>query len=79
MAGLAGRRVGLSLLWLAFPLRGNGLSKPLDSGLRRSDGGGWGQAFGRNGKGAIGMVTNPSRPLSSFQRKLESRKEGPGR
>ena len=38
-----GRRVladgafGLSCLWLSFPLCGNVLSKPLDSGLRRND------------------------------------------
>ena len=32
-------RIQLSRL-LSFPLRGNGLSKPLDSGLRRNDDGG---------------------------------------
>ena len=29
-------RVGLSCLWLSFPLCGNGLCKSLDSGLRRA-------------------------------------------
>ena len=38
MAGFVGWRVRLSLLWLSFPLCGNGLSKPLDSGLHRNDG-----------------------------------------
>ena len=36
--GLSDARVQLSLL-LSFPHRGNGWSKPLDSGLRRNDGG----------------------------------------
>ena len=35
IAGFAGWRVGLSRL-LSFPLCGNGLSQPLDSGLRRA-------------------------------------------
>ena len=39
MAGFAGWCVGLSCL-LSFPLCGNDLSQPLDSGLRRNDGGG---------------------------------------
>ena len=39
VAGLIGWHVRLSLLQLSFPLRGNGLCKPLDSGLRRNDGG----------------------------------------
>ena len=34
----------------------NVLNKPLDSGLRRNDGGGRGQAFIRYGKGAVGMA-----------------------
>ena len=63
---------------LSFPLCGNVLSKPLDSGLRRNDGRGWGQVFTRNSKGVVGMATNPFLPLSSFQRKLESRKAEPG-
>ena len=41
MAGFIGWRVEL-LLCLSFPLRGNSLLKPLDSGLRRNDEGGWG-------------------------------------
>ena len=46
VAGFGGWRVGSLSLWLAFPLCGNGLSKPLDSGLRlpaagRNDDGGW--------------------------------------
>ena len=47
-------------LWrlLSFPLCGNGLSKALDSGLRRNDDGGCGQAFGRNGRGAVKMATH---------------------
>ena len=36
MAGSGGWRAGLSLLWLSFPLCGNGLCNPLDSGLRRA-------------------------------------------
>ena len=35
---LPGAHVWLSCL-LSFPLCGNGLSQPLDSGLRRNDGG----------------------------------------
>ena len=73
VAGFGGWRVGLSFLWLSFPLCGNGLCKPLDSGLRRNDGGGWGQEFIRNGRGVTGMAINPFRPPSSFQRRLESR------
>ena len=46
----------------SFPRCGNGLSKPLDSGLRRNDGGGWGQEFIRNSKGAVGVVINPFLP-----------------
>ena len=34
VAGFSGCRVGLSLSWLSFPRCGNGLCKPLDSGLR---------------------------------------------
>ena len=41
VAGFGGWRVGSLSLWLAFPLCGIGLSKPLDSGLRRNDDGGW--------------------------------------
>ena len=37
MAGFMGRRVGGHPFKLSFPLRGNGLNKPLDSGLRRND------------------------------------------
>ena len=37
-----------------------------------------GQEFGRNGRGVIGMAINPFRPPSSFQRRLESRREGRG-
>ena len=37
MAGFAGRHVRLLFLYLSFPLCGNGLLKPLDSGLRRND------------------------------------------
>ena len=37
VAGFAGWRVGLLCLWLLFPLCGNDLFKPLDSGLRRND------------------------------------------
>ena len=40
MAGFSGWRVRLSCL-LSFPLCGNGLCKPLDSGLRRNDGFVW--------------------------------------
>ena len=65
-------RVRLSFLWLAFPRCGNGLLKPLDSGLRRNDCGGLDQEFGRNGRGVTGMAINPLRPPSSFQRRLES-------
>ena len=36
MAGFARLRIRLLLLW-SFPLRANGLSTPLDSGLRRND------------------------------------------
>ena len=38
VARFAGWHVRLSLLWLSFPLRGNDLCKPLDSGLRHNDG-----------------------------------------
>ena len=43
-------------------LSGNGLFQPLDSGLRRNDGRGCGQAFVRHGKRAVGMATNSFRP-----------------
>ena len=43
---------------LSFPRCGNGLLKPLDSGLRRNDGRGWGWDFFENGKETVGMVTN---------------------
>ena len=36
MAGFVGRRIRWTCLWLSFPLCGNGLSQPLDSGLRRA-------------------------------------------
>ena len=78
MAGFIGWRVRLSLLWLSFPLCGNGLLKPLDSGLRRNDGGGWSKEFDRYGKGAFRIATNPFLPPSLFQRRLESRKAGRG-
>ena len=73
---LPGARVWLSLL--SFPLYGNGLSKSLDSGLRRNDGEGWDQAFARHGRGVVEMATSPFRPPLSFQRKLESRRGGRG-
>ena len=57
VADFSGWRVGWSSLELSFPLCGNGLPKPLDSGLRRNDGGGCRQEFARHGKGAIGMAT----------------------
>ena len=78
VAGFIGWRVRLSLLWLSFPLCGNGLFQPLDSGLRRNDGRSWGKELDRHGKGAVGMTTNPLRPPSSFQRRLEFRKAGRG-
>ena len=37
MTGFTEWRAECSSPWLSFPLRGNGLSKPLDSGLRRND------------------------------------------
>ena len=37
MAGFMGWRAGGHPFKLSFPLRGNGLCKPLDSGLRRND------------------------------------------
>ena len=36
VAGYIGWRARLSLLWLSFPLCGNDLFQPLDSGLRRA-------------------------------------------
>ena len=58
-------RIQLSHL-SSFPLRENGWSKPLDSGLRRNDGGGWGQEFSGSDRGAVRMTTNPFPPQSSF-------------
>ena len=52
--------------------------KPLDSGLRRNDGGAEVREFVRNSKGAVGMATNPFPPLSSFRRRPESRRAGRG-
>ena len=72
-AGFAGWRVGLSSLWLSFPLCGNGLSKPLDSGLRRNDGGGCGQVFFENDKRVLRIASHLVLYSSSFQRRLESR------
>ena len=40
MADFIGWLFGSLFLWLSFPRCGNGLLKPLDSGLRRNDGGG---------------------------------------
>ena len=54
------------------------MSQPLDSGLRRNDDKGWGQAFGRNGKRVVGIAINPFLPPPSFQRRLESRRAGRG-
>ena len=76
VAGFAGWCVGLSRL-LSFPLCGNVLNKPLDSGLRRNDGRGWGWDFFENGKGAVGIATNPFRPPLSFRRRLESKRAEP--
>ena len=94
---------------MSFPLCRNGLSQPLDSGLRRAaagilgglfptplyhlrpvgvpsrripdflsinDGGGWGQAFARHGRGVIRIATNPFQPPWSFQRRLAYRDVG---
>ena len=51
-------------------------SRQVDSGLRRNDGGGWGQKFVRNRNGTVGMARNAFPPPSSFQRRLESRRAG---
>ena len=56
--GLADGALSCHARVLSFPLCGNGLSKSLDSGLRRND------------EGAAGMTTNSFRLPSSFQRKL---------
>ena len=70
MAGFAGWRVGLSLPWLSFPLCGNVLLKPLDSGLRRNDNGGCGQVFFENDKRVRRIASHLVLYSSSFQRRL---------
>ena len=74
------RRAATGILGGLFPtplyrLRPVGVpSRRIQDFLSINDGRGWGQAFVRNGKGGVGIATNPFSPLSSFQRRLESRK-----
>ena len=78
MADFAGWRVRLSFLWLAFPLCGNGLCKPLDSSLRWNDRGAGVGVFW-NGKGIVKVANHLDLSSSSFRRRPESRKAIPGR
>ena len=54
--------------WLSFPRCGNGLSNPLDSGLRRNDGGGCDQAFvGMTVGAAVKNLPGMARGLSGWR------------
>ena len=55
---------------------GHGLSKPLDSGLRRNDGRGRSRVFARNGGRVIRMATRLFFSSSSFRRRPESTPAG---
>ena len=70
---LANGALGCHAYVLAFPLHGNGLSKPLDSSLRRNDNGDCDQVFFENNKRVLRIASHLVLHPSSFQRRLESR------